>query len=172
MCQNKRGKNCPPVSGVMYACAEGNCNRHGESTVVHGGSIQPMKAADKWTGRRGNRRGSGPSAGERTCDGWGAGMPDSLQEIESNSLSAKVAETNGWDRGWVALLWTPRHWCLAGRVASPGVLRDLADWVRWLAGNLTERRSRLYRSPVGPHQILPAKKKPRLGQCEVQWMSS
>lgn len=31
---------------------------------------------------------------ERTLDGWGAGMPDSLQEIESNSLRAKVAETN------------------------------------------------------------------------------
>lgn len=90
--RTKERKNCPAVSWVMYACAEGNCNRHRGTTVVH---IQAMKAADRRTGRRGNRRGSGPSAGERTRDGWGEGMPDPLQEIESNSLSAKVAETNG-----------------------------------------------------------------------------
>lgn len=60
-------------------------------TAAHGGKARPMEAAD----RQGNRRGSGPSAGERACDGWAAGMPDSLQEIESHSLGAKVAETNG-----------------------------------------------------------------------------
>lgn len=85
------GGNCPPVSWVMYACAGGNCERHGEMSVVHGG---------------GNPRDeSGRRAGEqawkwrvrwraRTRDGWAAGMPDSLQEIESNSPGAKVAETN------------------------------------------------------------------------------
>lgn len=44
----------------------------------------------------GCRRGSGPSTGETTRDGWAAGTLHSLQEIESNSVSAKVAETNGW----------------------------------------------------------------------------
>lgn len=162
----EREKNCPPVSRVMYACAEGNCNRHRQTTVVHGGSIQ----ADKRTGTRGNRRGSGPSAGERTHDGWGAGTPDSLQEIESNSLSAKVAETNGWDRVWVALLWTPRHWCLSGREASPGVLGDLADRVDgWLATSLSAGRgSRLAcRDTLTPPSIEEAQTRPILSTVDV-----
>lgn len=37
-------------------------------------------------------------------DRWGGETPDSLEEIESNSLGARVAETNGCDRDRVALL--------------------------------------------------------------------
>lgn len=42
-----KGKKCPPVSRVMYVCAEGNCKRHRLITSVQRGSIQPMKATDR-----------------------------------------------------------------------------------------------------------------------------
>lgn len=123
---------CMPVQRVIATGAV--------KWLVHWGSIQLKKVADRQTGRQGNRLGSGPSTGERTHDGCGAGLPDSVREIESNSLSAKVAETNGWDTAQVALLWTPRHWCLSGRAASLGVLWDLAVWVDL---DITESWSRL-----------------------------
>lgn len=79
----------------MYACAEGNCQRHGRDDC----SVRRQDPADE-SGRQANRQAGGtgvevvhPLERGLVMDG-GAGMPDSLQEIESNSLSAKVAETN------------------------------------------------------------------------------
>lgn len=84
---------------------------------------------------------------ERSRDGWGGGMPDLLREIESNSLSAKVAETNGWDRAWVSLLWTPRQWCLSGQRGLSGGFQET-----WLTGKMCSLHPRWV--PVKAHVCL------------------
>lgn len=58
----QRNENRPPLSPVMYSCAEGNCNRQREKTGVQGGSTQLMKAADRRSEGTGEE---GTSTGER-----------------------------------------------------------------------------------------------------------
>lgn len=68
-------------------------------------------------GSQGNRQGK-RSINGREDSWWAAGLPGLLQEIESYSLYAKVAETNGWERA--VLFRSPSHWCLSGSLCSSG----------------------------------------------------
>lgn len=161
MCQNKKGGGGIVQQGPGWSMSV--------QRVIAGGTGDDCSveaASSRWKQQTGEHAGGGAGVEvvhplERTLDGWGAGMPDSLQEIESNSLSAKVAETNGWDRGWVTLLWTPRHWCFSGRLAFPGVVGDLTIWLfgsRW--GRIEAYSLR---------RIKPSQGKGKKAQTEPRW---
>lgn len=96
-----------------------------------------MDAADKRTGRRGNRRGSGPSTGETTRDGWGC-RDARIPPRDWKQFFRCQSGRNKW-LGHIVMnsqtLMLFRSSCLSGGCGG--------DLTRWLVGSLTERRSKL-----------------------------
>lgn len=136
------------MSWVMYACAGGNCERHAETSVVHGGG-NPRDESGRRAG--GNRRGSGASVGERgrVMDGpqecqtpskrLKAILPvpkwqKQMTEIEAGSHCYELPDTDAFQsiqtvRGGGALLEEPEmDGCLAASLAT------FTSAVQWSCG--------------------------------------